>query len=62
MHGGEVAIRLNPKQKTVSALHTAGFKVVGIGLAKGQTLEKHLTPTPAFLLIHSGSVDCVIHG
>lgn len=43
--------------KSVGVLFSDGFKAVGIGLMKGQMLEKHNTPTPAFLFVHEGSVE-----
>ena len=35
------------ENKSVNVLFSDGFKAVGIGLLKGQLLEKHSTPTPA---------------
>ncbi len=50
-------IELDPKQKVVRVLHAGGFKVVGLGLIKGQILDKHKTQTPAFLFVHTGAVE-----
>lgn len=48
--------------KSVNVLFSEGFKAVGIGLLKGQLLEKHSTPTPAFLFVHEGKVEFRIKG
>jgi quercetin dioxygenase-like cupin family protein len=50
------------ESKSVNVLFSEGFKAVGIGLLKGQMLEKHSTPTPAFLFIHEGKVEFRISG
>lgn len=55
-------IELDPKQKVVRVLHAGGFKVVGLGLIKGQILDKHKTQTPAFLFLHTGAVEFSIEG
>jgi len=55
-------IELDPKQKVVRVLHAGGFKVVGLGLIKGQILDKHKTQTPAFLFVHTGAVEFSIEG
>lgn len=49
-------IKIKKEEKSLTPLFKGGFKVVGIGLAKGQKLEKHETPTSAFLYVQSGSV------
>jgi quercetin dioxygenase-like cupin family protein len=50
------------ESKSVNVLFSEGFKAVGIGLLKGQLLEKHNTPTPAFLFVHEGKVEFRISG
>lgn len=50
------------ESKSVNVLFSDGFKAVGIGLLKGQLLEKHSTPTPAFLFVHEGKVEFRIGG
>lgn len=50
------------ENKSVNVLFSEGFKAVGIGLLKGQMLEKHSTSTPAFLFIHEGKVEFRISG
>lgn len=50
------------ESKAVSVLSSEGFKAVGIGLLKGQLLEKHSTATPAFLFVHEGKVEFRISG
>lgn len=50
-------IILQKSGKSVNALFSDSFKVVGIGLMRGQVLEKHSTPTPAFLFVHEGKVE-----
>ncbi|MBY0383742.1 cupin domain-containing protein [bacterium] len=50
------------ESKAVSVLFSEGFKAVGIGLLKGQLLEKHSTATPAFLFVHEGKVEFRISG
>ncbi len=43
--------------KTVQPLFSDSFKVVGIGLMTGQTLEKHKAPAAAFLLVQEGMIE-----
>lgn len=50
------AIQLKKEDKSVTPLFSGSFKVMGIGLSKGQKLEKHQTPTSAFLFVQSGHV------
>ncbi len=50
------------EKKSVNVLFSEGFKAIGIGLLKGQILEKHSTPTPAFLFVHEGKVEFRIGG
>ncbi len=50
-------IKLSADTKTVKVLSNPSFKLIGLGFKKGQVLEKHVTPTPAILIIQSGSVD-----
>jgi len=52
----EEKIQFNESEKFVSPLFSGPFKVIGIGLSKGQKLEKHQTPTAAFLYVQSGEV------
>ena len=49
-------ISLSKEAKSVTPVFSDRFKVIGIGLSTGQKLEKHETPEPAFLLVHSGKV------
>lgn len=55
-------IQLNPETKTVKVLSNPSFKLIGLGFKKGQVLEKHVTPTPAILIIQTGSVDFNMSG
>lgn len=55
-------IKLNPAAKTVKVLSSPSFKLIGLGFKKGQLLEKHLTPTPAILIVQSGSVEFKMSG
>lgn len=50
------AVPLSKKEKSVIPLFKSDFKVMGVGLIVGQKLEKHQTPTPAFLFIQEGRV------
>ena len=50
------SIQLKKDDKFVTPLFSGPFKVIGIGLMKGQKLEKHQTPTAAFLFVQSGSI------
>lgn len=50
-------IQLSDQSKTVKVLASPSFKLVGLGLKKGQSLERHTTPTPAVLIVQSGSVE-----
>lgn len=56
------SIPLKKAVKTVAPLFSGNFNVVGIGLSTGQKLEKHQTPTSAFLYIQSGSVIFTMAG
>lgn len=56
------AITLKKEGKTVEPIFTGPFKVMGIGLMKGQKLEKHQTPTAAFLYVQSGGVLFSMNG
>lgn len=56
------SIELSKEDKVVKQLFGESFKVMGIGLSKGQKLEKHQTPTPAFLYVHSGKVTFLMKG
>lgn len=42
-------VELKKDEKVIVPLFNGPFKVMGIGLSKGQKLEKHQTPTAAFL-------------
>lgn len=55
-------VKLNTDTKTVKVLSTPSFKLIGLGFKKGQILEKHITPTPAILIVQSGSVDFSMSG
>lgn len=50
------SVQLKKEDKSVTLLFSGPFKVMGIGLTKGQKLEKHQTPTAAFLYVQSGVV------
>ena len=54
------SVKFDPKKKTVTPLFGEGFKVMGIALKKGQALERHQTPTPAFLFVQSGTVQYIV--
>ena len=55
-------IKLNSESKTVKVLSQPSFKLIGLGFKKGQVLEKHTTPTPAILIVQSGSVEFKMSG
>lgn len=57
MSSVQESIQLKKDEKSVAPIFSGPFKVIGIGLMKGQKLEKHQTPTPAFLYVHSGAVE-----
>jgi phage shock protein E len=61
-HNIQNEIKLNNESKTVKVLSSPSFKLIGLGFKKGQVLEKHLTPTPAILIVHTGSVDFKMAG
>ncbi len=50
-------VKLNTETKTVKVLSNPSYKLIGLGFKKGQILEKHITSTPAILIVQSGSVD-----
>lgn len=50
-------IKLNDDAKIIKVLSNPSFKLIGLGFKKGQVLAKHKTPTPAVLIVQSGSVD-----
>ncbi len=52
----------NPHIKLHKVLSNPSFKLIGLGFKKGQVLEKHVTPTPAILIIQTGSVDFNMSG
>lgn len=56
-HSLQEEIKLNPSSKTVKVLSNPSFKLIGLGFKKDQILEKHITPTPAVLIVQAGSVD-----
>ncbi|MCC6278539.1 MAG: cupin domain-containing protein [Oligoflexia bacterium] len=56
------SIVFNKEDKVIKPLFNESFKVMGIGLSKGQKLEKHQTPTAAFLYVESGQVNFVMNG
>lgn len=55
-------IEFSKSDKVVKPLFTGSFKVMGIGLSKGQKLEKHQTPTAAFLYVQSGQIHFLMKG
>ena len=61
---GEVAnvVEIKDSSKTVKVLNENGPKVIGLGFKKGQGLEKHNTPTPAFLQVLEGEIEFSIEG
>jgi quercetin dioxygenase-like cupin family protein len=50
-------ILFKKESKTITPLFSDAFKVIGIGLMKGQKLDKHETPNPAFLYVESGQIS-----
>ncbi len=58
----ESLVAFNPDHKVIQLLNSGSFKVVGLGFLKGQALEKHTTSSPAFLFVHTGSVEFLING
>lgn len=61
-HNLQEEIKLSADTKTVKVLSNPSFKVIGLGFKKDQKLEKHTTPTPAILIVQSGSVDFMMTG
>lgn len=61
-HNIQEEIKLSPDAKMVKVLSNPSFKLVGLGFKKDQRLEKHQTPTPAILIVQSGSVDFKMTG
>lgn len=61
-HNIHEEIKLSPDAKIVKVLSNPSFKLVGLGFKKDQRLEKHQTPTPAILIVQSGSVDFKMAG
>ena len=55
-------LEFNKENKVVKPLFSESFKVMGIGLTKGQKLEKHQTPTAACLYVESGKVTFSMKG
>ncbi len=55
-------LEFNKENKVVKPLFSESFKVMGIGLTKSQKLEKHQTPTAAFLYVESGKVTFTMKG
>lgn len=55
-------VELSKEKKVIKPLFSESFKVMGIGLSKGQKLETHQTPTPAFLYVQSGQVLFTMNG
>jgi phage shock protein E len=55
-------ITLDSSSKAVKVLSSPSFKLIGIGLKKGQILENHVTPISAVLIVQSGSVDLNMAG
>lgn len=56
------SIAFTKGDKVVKPLFSESFKVMGIGLSKGQKLEKHQTLTAAFLYVESGRVNFMMNG
>ncbi len=61
-HTLQEEIKLNSSSKTVKVLSNPSFKLIGLGFKKDQILEKHTTPTPAILIVQSGSVNFKMSG
>lgn len=55
-------IKLSAENKTVKVLSAPSFKLIGLGFKKDQVLEKHTTPTPAILIVQTGSVEFKMQG
>ena len=55
-HNIQEEIKLSSDAKIVKVLSNPSFKLIGLGFKKDQRLEKHQTPTPAILIVQSGSV------
>jgi len=56
-HTLQEEVKLSTESKTLKVLSNPSFKLIGLGFKKGQSLEKHTTPTPAILIVQIGSVD-----
>ena len=54
-------IALSEDGKIVKVLSTPSFKLIGLGLKKGQSLDKHSTSSKAILIVQSGNVDFFIN-
>lgn len=61
-HNLQDEVKLSAVAKTVKVLSNPSFKLIGLGFKKDQVLEKHVTPTPAILIVQSGLVDFNISG
>ncbi len=61
-HNIQEEIKLTTEAKTVKVLSSPSFKLIGLGFRKDQRLERHQTPTPAVLIVQSGSVDFKMSG
>lgn len=55
-------LKLNPAEKVIKVLASPSFKVIGLGFKQGQVLAKHQTPTPAILIVQTGSVEFKMSG
>lgn len=55
-------IQLSDIKRTVKVLTESSFKLIGLGFKKNQILDKHTTPTPAVLIVQSGSIDFKMKG
>lgn len=55
-------LKLSPTEKVIKVLATPSFKVIGLGFKQGQVLAKHQTPTPAILIVQTGSVEFKMSG
>lgn len=55
-------IVLKDDAKAVKVLAEPSFKIIGLEFKKSQDLEKHTTPTKAFLIVQSGEIEFSING
>lgn len=55
-------IALSEDGKIVKVLSNPSFKLIGLGLKKEQSIDKHSTSSKAILIVQSGNVDFFIKG